>query len=65
MVVSQFGDIQVVMTDANKTVAEFVTDYFGYKHDFLGAVAGGIIGFTVLFAFIFALSIKVLNFQHR
>lgn len=65
MVVSQFGDIQVVMTDTNTTVAQFVTDYFGYKHDFLGAVAGGIIGFAVLFAFIFALSIKVLNFQNR
>lgn len=65
LVVSQFGDVQEVMTDTNVTVAKFVSDYFGYDYDFLGAAAGGIIGFAVLFAFVFALSIKILNFQQR
>lgn len=53
------------MTDTKVTVAKFVSDYFGYDYDFLGAAAGGIIGFAMLFAFVFALSIKVLNFQQR
>ncbi|XP_058074641.1 ABC transporter G family member 39-like [Magnolia sinica] len=65
LVASQFGDIDTVMSDTGESVSDFVRTYFGFKHDFLGAVAGGVIGFTVLFAFIFALSIKVLNFQRR
>ncbi|XP_058112196.1 pleiotropic drug resistance protein TUR2-like [Magnolia sinica] len=67
MVVSQFGDIEHIMTDSdnNETVKEFIRNYFGFKHDFLGAVSAGVIGFTVLFAFVFAVSIKVLNFQVR
>ncbi|KAG9459396.1 hypothetical protein H6P81_003904 [Aristolochia fimbriata] len=64
LVASQFGEIDTDMDDGTK-VKDFVRQYFGFKHDFLGAVAGGIIGFTLLFAFVFALSIKVLNFQKR
>ena len=66
MVVSQFGDIEELMTDGNKEpVKEFVKSYFGYKHDFLGVVAVVVAGIAVLFAFIFAVSIKVFNFQRR
>ncbi|GAB4842033.1 transcription factor [Ancistrocladus abbreviatus] len=65
LVTSQFGDVQVVLTDQNVTVEQFIRDYFGFRHDFLGAVAGVIVGFSVLFAFIFAFSIKVFNFQKR
>ncbi|KAK4590522.1 hypothetical protein RGQ29_020894 [Quercus rubra] len=66
LVVSQFGDIEELMTDGNKEpVKEFVKSYFGYKHDFLGVVAVVVAGIAVLFAFIFAVSIKVFNFQRR
>ncbi|XP_058087617.1 ABC transporter G family member 36-like [Magnolia sinica] len=65
MVVSQFGDLETPMEENGVTVKVFTEDYFGFKHSFLGAVAGAIIGFTVLFATIFAFSIKVLNFQRR
>lgn len=51
--------------DTNQTVAEFVSNYFGYKYDFLGVVAAVHVGITVLFGFIFAFSIKVFNFQKR
>ncbi|KAK1298161.1 Pleiotropic drug resistance protein 3 [Acorus calamus] len=59
LVASQFGDITRRMEDGDKeTVEKFVRDYFGFKHDFLGVVAAVVVGFTVLFAFIFAFSIK-------
>ncbi|XP_028548407.1 ABC transporter G family member 39-like, partial [Dendrobium catenatum] len=66
LVASQFGDYdQDKMTDSDVTVREFIKEYFGFRHDFLGAIAAAMIGFTVLFAFVFAFSIKVLNFQRR
>lgn len=64
LVASQFGDIQKPMESGEK-VADFVSRYFGFHHDFLGVVAAGVIGFAVLFAVVFALSIKMLNFQKR
>lgn len=63
-VTSQFGDIQESMESGEK-VADFVKRYFGFRHDFLGVVAAAVIGFTMLFAFVFAFSIKTLNFQRR
>ncbi|KAL4625244.1 hypothetical protein ACB092_05G011200 [Castanea dentata] len=66
LVVSQFGDIEELMIDGNnESVKEFVKSYFGYKHDFLGVVAVVVAGVAVLFAFIFAVSIKIFNFQRR
>ncbi|XP_044481156.1 pleiotropic drug resistance protein 1-like isoform X2 [Mangifera indica] len=64
LVASQFGDIEDKL-DTGETVKQFLDDYFGYKHDFLGVVVVGVIVFTVLFAFAFALGIKMLNFQKR
>ncbi|GMH15940.1 hypothetical protein Nepgr_017781 [Nepenthes gracilis] len=65
LVASQFGNVQAKLTDKNQTVEKFVRSYFGFKHDFLGAVAGVVVGFVVLFAFIFAFSIRSFNFQKR
>ncbi|XXG47538.1 hypothetical protein AAC387_Pa02g2169 [Persea americana] len=65
LVTSQFGDVHETLTDTGETVAAFVRSYFGFKHDFLGVVAAAVVGFSLLFAFVFALSIKVLNFQKR
>ncbi|XP_068652791.1 ABC transporter G family member 39-like isoform X2 [Aristolochia californica] len=61
---SQFGDIDDQMVNG-KSVGDFVEDYFGFDHDFLGVIAAGVVGFSLLFAFVFALSIKILNFQRR
>jgi len=66
--VSQYGDVtdpMEVLGKEKKPLNKFVEDYFGYKHDFLGAVAGALVGFSVSFAFIFVLCIKVLNFRRR
>nr|QVT92295.1 ABC transporter [Salvia miltiorrhiza] len=64
LVASQFGDVDAVL-DTDETVADFVTTYFDFKHDFLGYVAVIIVGISVLFAFIFAFSIRAFNFQKR
>ena len=65
LVASQFGDIKDILQDSDKSVEQYLDDYFGFKHDFLGVVAAVIVGFTVLFLFIFAFSIKAFNFQRR
>ena len=51
--------------ESGEMVAHFVRTYFGFRHDFLGVVSTVVIGFAVLFAFVFAFSIKVFNFQRR
>ncbi|RVW77079.1 Pleiotropic drug resistance protein 1 [Vitis vinifera] len=65
LVTSQYGDIEDRLLDTNVTVKQYLDDYFGFEHDFLGVVAAVIVGFTVLFLFIFAFSIKAFNFQRR
>ncbi|XP_027344796.1 pleiotropic drug resistance protein 1-like isoform X2 [Abrus precatorius] len=65
LVASQFGDITNMMESENKSVQEFIRSYFGIKHDFIGVCAVVVFGTAVLFAFIFAVSIKVFNFQRR
>ncbi|KAJ9692524.1 hypothetical protein PVL29_011532 [Vitis rotundifolia] len=65
LVASQFGDIQDRFEDTGVTVEQYLDNYFGFKHDFLGVVAAVIVGFAVLFLFIFAFAIKAFNFQRR
>ncbi|KAM4100329.1 hypothetical protein ACB094_05G060000 [Castanea mollissima] len=64
LVVSQFGDVKD-MLDNGKTVEDFARSYFGFKQDFLRVVAVVVVGFAVLFAFMFAFSIMVFKFQKR
>lgn len=64
LVTSQFGDVHERL-DSGETVVEFLRDFFGFRHDFLGVVAVMVVGFAALFAFQFAVAIKVLNFQRR
>ncbi|GAV69190.1 ABC_tran domain-containing protein/ABC2_membrane domain-containing protein/PDR_assoc domain-containing protein [Cephalotus follicularis] len=64
MITSQYGDLKDKL-DSGETVEEFLRSYFGFKHDFLGVVAAVIVGFPLLFAFIFAISIKIFNFERR
>ncbi|KAL0330264.1 UNVERIFIED_CONTAM: Pleiotropic drug resistance protein 1 [Sesamum radiatum] len=39
LVASQFGDIKSQLDDNDQTVEEFVRNYFGFRHDFVGYVA--------------------------
>ncbi|KDP36996.1 hypothetical protein JCGZ_06052 [Jatropha curcas] len=66
LIASQYGDIKDPLEDgARQPVQDYVREYYGVKHDFLGAVAAVIPGIAVLFAFIFAVSIRSFNFQRR
>ncbi|CAA0810655.1 ABC transporter G family member 40 [Striga hermonthica] len=51
--------------ETGETVEDFLRNYFGFRHDMLGLVAGVLLGFVVLFTFVFAFSIKTFNFQRR
>lgn len=65
LVASQFGDVKDKLVDTNQTVEEFIKTYFDFDEDFVGFVGVILVGLCVLFAFIFAFSIKVFNFQKR
>ncbi|XP_071733951.1 pleiotropic drug resistance protein 1-like [Rutidosis leptorrhynchoides] len=64
MVASQFGDYDDKLPKGY-TVKEYLDSTYGYKHSFLGAVAGVNVGLVLLFAFIFAYCIRSFNFQKR
>ncbi|KAI9161453.1 hypothetical protein LWI28_017604 [Acer negundo] len=64
LIVSQFGDVDD-MLDVGITVDEYLRSYLGYKHEFLGVVAAVMVAFPVVFALVFAISIKLFNFQSR
>ncbi|XP_022777195.1 ABC transporter G family member 36-like isoform X2 [Durio zibethinus] len=69
LIASQYGDdertIKVPGIEPDPTVKWYVKHHFGFHYDFMWAVAGVLVAFPVFFAFMFALCIKVLNFQVR
>ncbi|KAJ3694173.1 hypothetical protein LUZ60_009653 [Juncus effusus] len=69
LLTSQFGDLDqnMLLSDgmSSTSIKVFLKDHFGFTHEFLDVVAIMVVGFTVLFAFVFAFSIKYLNFQRR
>ncbi|XP_049936779.1 pleiotropic drug resistance protein 3-like [Nymphaea colorata] len=64
---SQYGDIQeqVDVFGEQKTVANFLKDYYGFHHDQLGLTAAMLIIYPLLFALLFALFTSKLSFQRR
>lgn len=64
LVASQFGDVKDVL-QTGETVEGFVRLYFGFRHDFLDISLSVVVGFGVLFAVAFAISISIFNFQRR
>jgi hypothetical protein len=69
LLASQFGDLDqsLLLSDgvSSTTIKIFLKDHFGFRHEFLGVVAIMVVGFSVLFAVVFAYAIKNLNFQRR
>ncbi|KAL2493151.1 ABC transporter G family member 29 [Abeliophyllum distichum] len=69
MILSQYGDmedrIKVPGISPDPSIKWYVENYFGYEPDFMGPVAGALVGFTVLFASLYAFCITMLNFQKR
>ncbi|BBG98920.1 ABC-2 and Plant PDR ABC-type transporter family protein [Prunus dulcis] len=69
LIVSQYGDIEDTIRapgiTPDPTVKGYIEDHFGYDPNFMGPVAGVLVGFTLFFAFMFAYCIRTLNFQVR
>ncbi|CAI0473877.1 unnamed protein product [Linum tenue] len=65
LLTSQYGDEETRLEMSGLTIKEFLKLYYDFESDRLRVVATVIIGFGVLFAFVFAISIKLLNFQKR
>ncbi|KAK4604283.1 hypothetical protein RGQ29_012685 [Quercus rubra] len=61
---SLYGDVKNKL-DSGETVAEFIKDYFGFRHDLLWVVCLALIGSCVFFVPLFVASLKILNFQKR
>lgn len=69
LIVTQYGDLDdtilVPGQSGRISIKDYVKDHFGYHTDFMGVVATVLVGFCVLFAFLFAYCIRTLNFQQR
>nr|XP_024391802.1 ABC transporter G family member 36-like isoform X3 [Physcomitrium patens] len=68
LVNSQFGDVTTMMTSTDGTrvaVNKYIEDNFGFEKSFLKYTAIGLLGWAVIFAGIFVLAIRYLNFQRR
>ncbi|KAI4385958.1 hypothetical protein MLD38_003942 [Melastoma candidum] len=67
VVTSQLGDVEteVIGPGFHGTVKEYLNISLGFESSMIGASAAALLGFCVLFFGLFALSIKVLNFQKR
>ena len=67
LVTSQYGDVQdlIEFNGKSTTVEDFLRNYFGFKHDFLGVVSAVLIVYAVTFACIYAIALKLFNFQRR
>ncbi|CAM6083756.1 unnamed protein product [Calypogeia fissa] len=68
--VTQFGDVHTPVTFSDpthvpQTVSQYVADYYGFETKLLPLSAIMSLVFAVLFATVFMLSIKFLNFQNR
>ncbi|CAK7326251.1 unnamed protein product [Dovyalis caffra] len=67
MLASQYGDVnkEISVFGKTMTVADFIGDYFGFHHNFLGVVGVVLIIFPIVTASLFAYFIGRLNFQRR
>jgi len=67
LVASQFGDLTHMLEDSDKpqTVAQFITEYYGFHHDLLWLVALVHVALACFFAFLFSFAIMKFNFQKR
>ncbi|CAA7047485.1 unnamed protein product [Microthlaspi erraticum] len=64
LTISQYGDVETKL-DTGETVLEFMKSYYGYEYDHLWLVSVVLVSFTLLIVFIYAFSVKTLNFQKR
>ncbi|XP_052185165.1 ABC transporter G family member 31 isoform X2 [Diospyros lotus] len=66
-ITSQLGDVETMIQGPGfkGTVKEYLEVSFGYGPGMIGVSAAVLIGFCIFFFSVFAISVKVLNFQKR
>ncbi|KAL9258785.1 Pleiotropic drug resistance protein 1-like protein [Drosera capensis] len=64
LVTSQYGDVKELLEDG-VSVQQYLEHGFGYRYNFLGTIAVGVVGYTILFAIVFVFCLKIFNFQKR
>lgn len=67
IITSQLGDVETVVVGPGfkGSVKEYIQVTFGYEEGMVGVSVAVLIGFVLFFFGIFAVSVKVLNFQKR
>ncbi|GFP80592.1 ABC transporter g family member 31 [Phtheirospermum japonicum] len=67
IITSQLGDVEtrIVGPGFDGSVKEFINVRFGYDSGMLGVTVAVLVGFSVLFFAVFAISVRILNFQKR
>ncbi|KAL2493149.1 ABC transporter G family member 29 [Abeliophyllum distichum] len=69
LIIGQYGDVEETIKvpgmSFDTMIKSYIQDHFGYDPNFKGPVAPALVGFTVLFALLYAYCIKKLNFQMR
>ncbi|CAL5426860.1 unnamed protein product [Camellia sinensis] len=67
VITSQLGDVETVIIGPGfkGTVKEYLEVSFGYGPGMIGISAAVLVGFSAIFFSVFALSVKILNFQKR
>lgn len=67
VVTSQYGDVEkeIAVFGERKTVAGFLTQYFGFQHNMLPLAILVLTCYPLLFAFLFAYCIRKFNYQRR
>ncbi|KAL3515877.1 hypothetical protein ACH5RR_022779 [Cinchona calisaya] len=67
LLTSQYGDVdkKIEVFGETKTIAMFLRDYFGFRHNQLHIVGVLLILYPITFAILFACCISKLNFQKR
>ncbi|KAJ0709581.1 putative ABC-type ferric hydroxamate transporter [Helianthus annuus] len=68
-IISQYHDVENTITvpgmSYDPPMNWYIKDHFGFRLDFMGPVAAVLVGFCLLFAFIYAFCLRTLNFQVR
>lgn len=67
IITSQLGDVEtmVVGPGFEGTVKEYLQEYLGFGPGMTGITAAVLVAFSLLFFIVYALSIKILNYQRR
>ncbi|KAK4764118.1 hypothetical protein SAY87_013556 [Trapa incisa] len=67
IITSQLGDVDtnLVGLGFETSIKAYIESYFGYGPGMIGVSVVVLIGFNLLFFLVFAVSIKLLNFQRR